>query len=516
MNRMLRCSVLTILLAGILVACESANAPDATLADMSAPVPSSETPALLRDYHTLRTSGSGDTLKRYGTVKYSPYNDDDWDKLEFATDEVRNSDLPDFLNFSLNRDARIAVVWQGESLPGWLASWQEVSSGDEARRFERSFGGDEPIALGGGEGKGYYHVLLGEADGSAPEAPALPDGVTDRPVPNELCPAWVHDRYVAEHPVEKKLYRTWHPAIDPVYWCYFGHEHGSDPSLVGYTPYFGYTADKNNQDERHEGFKGFAFKNGDTDWYFNVHFTSGLQMRVCTQLHTVVVAALEDGELLAELSFKADFGETRINQGGDLITNRNCPQEPLAAEGTPASKLLRIVGEDGYKDDGYEQWRFAGHPFLGLDFPPGLGSNVFVDTRNPVTGCDGLRCERTLPTTYTPGMEGVNGGEVNGGDVRTLAFQGNPLTLSYSRERDLSDGVEDGFFYTDAKGTTYMDPGDPDAARQYVKDLGSPLVIRTGKNEKYGTTDAWRGLHFEGVEKHNAGFLLGGILDPVN
>ena len=91
------------------------------------------------------------------------------------------------------------------------------------------------------------------------------------------APDWVHDRYVAEHPVEKKLYRTWHPAIDPVYWCHFGHEHGSDPSLVGYTPYFGYIADKNNQDERHEGFKGFAFKNGDTDWYFNV--TSHLVFR---------------------------------------------------------------------------------------------------------------------------------------------------------------------------------------------------------------------------------------------
>ena len=193
----------------------------------------------------------------------------------------------------------------------------------------------------------------------------------------------------------------------------------------------------------------------------------------------------------------------------------------MAAEGTPASKLLRIVGEDDYEDDGYEQWRFAGHPFLGLGFPPGLGSNVIFDTRNPVTGCDGLRCERTVPTAYTPGMEGVNGGEVNGGevnggDVRTLAFQGNPLTLSYSQERDLSDGVEDGFFYTDAKGTTYMDPSHPDAARQYVKDLGSPLVIRTGKNEKYGTTDAWRGLYFEGVEKHNAAFLLGGTLGPVN
>ena len=51
-------------------------------------------------------------------------------------------------------------------------------------------------------------------------------------------------------------------------------------------------------------------------------------MRVCTQLHTVVVAALEDGELLAELSFKADFGEARANQGGDLITTAIVRKNP--------------------------------------------------------------------------------------------------------------------------------------------------------------------------------------------
>lgn len=484
------------------------------------PTPNNETPALLRDYHTLRTAGNS-TYKRFGKVTYIPYNQNGWDKLEFLDGEVRDSNLPDFLSFNLNRDARIAVIWQGGQIPSWLASWREVNHNGQDRRFEKGFKQSQTVKLGGGGGNGVYYVLLAEANGTAPKPPALPKGISERPVPNELCPAWVHDRYVAEHPTEKKLYRTWHPAIDPVYWCHFGHEHGSDPALVGYTPYFGYTADKNNnQDERHEGFKGFAFRNGDTDWYFNAHFTSGLASRVCAQTHTVVVAALRDGEMLAELSFKADFGEAKINQptgqGDSLITNRNCPQAPIEAEGSPARKLLRIVGQDNIKDAGYEQWRFAGHPFLGLDFEPGLGSNVFFDTRNPVTGCDGLRCERLLPTIYTPGMEGVNGGEVNGGDVRTIAFQGNPLTLTYSRERDLTDGVEDGYFYTDAKGTRFMDPDHPDATQQYVKNLGNPLVIRAGKNEKYGTTEAWRGMYFEGVEKHNAAFLLGGLLGPMN
>ena len=172
------------------------------------------------------------------------------------------------------------------------------------------------------------------------------------------------------------------------------------------------------------------------------------------------------------------------------------------------------MGEGGYEDAGYELWSFAGFSFLGLEFPSGRGGNVSFATRNPVTGCGSLRCERTVPTTYTPGMEGVNGGEVNGGDVRTIAFQGYPLTLSYSRERDLSDGKEDGFFYTDAEGTTYMDPDHPDAVRQYVKNM-DPLAISTRRGVKLGTTN-WDGFYSEGVEEHNVAFLLGGILGPVN
>ncbi|HEV8123510.1 MAG TPA: hypothetical protein VGP80_04675 [Gemmatimonadales bacterium] len=42
------------------------------------------------------------------------------------------------------------------------------------------------------------------------------------------CSRADHDRYVVAGP-DGKLYPTWHPAVDPVKGCSYGHEHGRDP-----------------------------------------------------------------------------------------------------------------------------------------------------------------------------------------------------------------------------------------------------------------------------------------------
>src|SRR5262245_30331322 len=60
----------------------------------------------------------------------------------------------------------------------------------------------------------------------------------------ELCPAWVHARYVTTGP-DGKQYPTWHPPIDPEFGCLFGHEHGADPRTShadASMPAFGYAA----------------------------------------------------------------------------------------------------------------------------------------------------------------------------------------------------------------------------------------------------------------------------------
>ncbi|HEV8264136.1 MAG TPA: hypothetical protein VGQ06_04235 [Gemmatimonadales bacterium] len=64
------------------------------------------------------------------------------------------------------------------------------------------------------------------------------------PGPNDNCTAAQHDAYSVVGP-DHKRYPTWHPPIDPVSGCSFGHDHGRDPRgsalyrMVGAIP-FGY------------------------------------------------------------------------------------------------------------------------------------------------------------------------------------------------------------------------------------------------------------------------------------
>lgn len=48
------------------------------------------------------------------------------------------------------------------------------------------------------------------------------------PGPNDTCTKADHDRYSTVGP-DSLQYPTWHPAVDPVSGCSFGHEHGRDP-----------------------------------------------------------------------------------------------------------------------------------------------------------------------------------------------------------------------------------------------------------------------------------------------
>ncbi|RIK46194.1 MAG: hypothetical protein DCC58_04090 [Chloroflexi bacterium] len=88
------------------------------------------------------------------------------------------------------------------------------------------------------------------------------------PVAGQPCPAWVHDRYVARGP-DGALYATWHPAVDPLFGCTFGHEHGDNPrgapALRGRTVLFGYASTLAGFNEPHTGFKVFRWDDVRTD-----------------------------------------------------------------------------------------------------------------------------------------------------------------------------------------------------------------------------------------------------------
>ncbi|HEU4743344.1 MAG TPA: hypothetical protein VFS50_17270 [Meiothermus sp.] len=93
--------------------------------------------------------------------------------------------------------------------------------------------------------------------------PKVPPG-EPVPVAGQTCPQWVHDRYQVQGP-DGLMYRTWHPQVDPDYWCTFDHEHGDDPrtSLANPAlPPFGYINRQARLDKAHEGFKVFVANQG--------------------------------------------------------------------------------------------------------------------------------------------------------------------------------------------------------------------------------------------------------------
>lgn len=459
--------------------------------------------ALVARYHSIGQWFSQDENKiyryiNYHDIKYLPRQSgfegfEGWDML--TTPWPGEYSESDWLNLTLNRDAVIAVLlneWQyneaqkNNSL-GVFAGWQTgtTTGADEKKNkvsyntFSKSFPKGEaklpPVGMN-------YIVLLAEAGGVPSVAPALPNGETLQPVPNEKCPEWLSAKVWLAPGPDNLLYKSWHPQIDPIYWCYYEHEHGSDPSLVGYKQAaFEYTAFKNdNQPELHEGFKGFAIqdKAQDLGYYINIHSETGVISRACARHHTVVFAVtkLSTGELLAELSYKGDFGAVKNNQSGDVFqpTLDKCPnQAQIAAQNESAGRRIRVF-ENGNDPGGYEQWDGGLPRSLGFDYPQ-WSAGMGIDIRNPATGCNNASCTGALKTD-------------SNADQRTVEF--HEVTLKYNGFLDGADG--DGVFYTDVYGSKPLQPTDLGAVKQFIKP-GLDIAL----DGFFTTQDPWRGLYLD-------------------
>lgn len=257
-----------------------------------------------------------------------------WDLLKLP---YYGADVDDWLRFAVNRDARVCLTlgWQLDedlTLPGgWTRSGVGVAAdgaavdlNDDMPQPEKAGVFCRNVAAGvvtipragllSRRAFG-YDLLLGEADGSAPPRPAPPPG---QPTvwPNVRCPAALHDLWMTpSHDADDadtagKTWRTWHPQVDPVYWCYYSHDHGSAPHFMGgWAPKWHYTAWKNGrQSESHIGFKGYGLRSAGADWYFSAHASTSDMRRVHERFHTVTMTAAVAGEVVADISCKGDFG----------------------------------------------------------------------------------------------------------------------------------------------------------------------------------------------------------------
>jgi hypothetical protein len=510
-------------LASALVACNSKQItapptpmPNEFYAEVSSgPVkhPTTLAHTLIQRYHVLYEhdgAGQRQLIPFFGKVKYQPRQSTfnnylGWDVLNVPRADVARSERSDWLNFTLNRPAKVVVLWH-QSTP-WLSTWQANNDSDGYKVFSKDFAAGEHKLPSPGIDVEPYTLLLAEENGQPSSTPALPAQAPVGavvPMPNSRCPSWLHEMYSVQGP-DGQLYDSWHPQIDPVYWCYFGHEHGSDPGLIGYSGVaLGYVAKLNfNQNEVHHGFKGFVIRDDATNigWYFSVHAETGFENRVCVQFHTVVVAAVglantsnfAKGELLVELSLKGDFGASIVNK---LFANKEyvikktsnagaacADQEAIYNAGilanSKAIKKIRVAA-DPFGNDGYEVWGGGLQRALGFSFPD-WSSGLVIDIENPTTTCDTITCNTM-----------VRGNER--GDLRALTL--NYMRLTYKPELDTTDASPaDGVFYSDLYATQFYGVDGSNRIHQYVKpNLDIPLP-----QGEFRSADAWRGLYvFEG------------------
>lgn len=203
-----------------------------------------------------------------------------------------------------------------------------------------------------------------------------PDG---RPV----CAPWVHEQYKVT--MHGHSFATWHPPIDPVHNCVFGHEHGSDPRAFRYfaqtgMPAFGSVAHGSHhsaETEAHAGFKVYLVNNDGRGkaWMIVLHQGSGSPRRAAVQRHSLQVWMFRrsDNLLLASTGVMADFGE--------FVGN---------CQGSGFRQPMRLIPQSGC-DGIYESWNVV------MDVGGAFKSTAAFDIDNATTAVEPANLELIRP-----------------------------------------------------------------------------------------------------------------------
>lgn len=384
----------------------------------------------------------------------------------------------------------------------------------------------------------------------APDVPAtflslLGDEVSmpqlQRPVPNRSCPTWLHDVHVTRTrhgidaiSVREPLYwRTWHPPIDPIYWCYYDHEHGSNPG--DYHPMFGYTSwktpkkgdtgDESHQIESHAGFKVFSFLvPGDGRFVVaTLHMHLALARRFYERHHTIIFAVLKAvgdvWETELEFHMKLDLGgaEATLSNGTTVPIDRESAEiiKSLEERGLRAGRRFNILNIDsgfpGSVDRAYfikgdirkgavaisngiyEQWK---GPLNNCASSRGrLNQGFIFDVRDPTTA---MRRAGGKPRDRD--MQRLNGRSVN--KILSLGNDGVQIGAEFCNFTTPIDGVSvsgsnvpdaNGVFFTDPYFSTLVPRSGPRSLRQYMAPGFKMLDIPPGT---VSPVDPWSG-HME-------------------
>jgi hypothetical protein len=426
-------------------------------------------------------------------------NRNGWDVFNFPNrGSQRARDDANFATFTLSRPAVVAIIWRnsGTYRPAWLANqgWvlssQSVSVNRGSTVVYPVYTKSVPagvFTLPGPYDEGLcagtnctatevsprpYPINLpwlafAEASGQPSAAPVVPAGKTV-PVANQTCPAWVHDLYQTTGP-DGTLYPTWHQSIDPIYWCYFRHEHGSNPLNAfpagDYEPPYGYLASGMlipgttiPMTENHWGHKGYSFQTKDPApnnlwFYITQHFgTTGVaRANTCLQRFHLVDIQIRNAsrtETLVHLQFMGDYGRSIAsllgNGVGGPYTPTACPNGN-AATGITTSTPSRQIPLNTFEN--YEPWTF--NRFGTYEEVLGIIGAFTVNSTDAIQNCPDYTCD--TPRTTTQGT----------GTARHLTFAGFKV---------VDPGhTPDGHFCTDGMAMMVVDCAATGAVEQYVK-----------------------------------------------
>ena len=372
-------------------------------------------------------------------------------------------------------------------------------------------------------------------DGEA-EKIVLPE--RDPPVPNQDCPSWLHDLHVTSledrwavshmHDDEPKNWRTWHPIIDPLYWCYYDHEHGSYPGK-SYKPAFAYTAWKTadtgapdgRQDESHEGFKIFSIPiEAHRTAVITVHMHMSKARRFHARHHTVHYAVLrthleyERQEIELEMSFKSDFGPALAHYAAGTPVPMTVKQAAIKREldgaNRRASRVFNVInidshfpnsldkrfrikgdiskGPKGILNGFYEIWRTT---FPSCTAPKTKNMGAFtMDVRDPSTAA------RFAAGTTDSNIQVMNGAAV----LRPIKVKHADITMALQHcFRNIREAVNNrgngGSFFTDPFFSEVVHGPGKNHVRQFIKPGFRAVTFHMGL---LNPTDPWSGPYLYG------------------
>lgn len=413
---------------------------------------------------------------------------------------------------------------------------------------EATFGEDQVIVLpdprsisiNGDKQVGQYCLLFAQADLKSElplpfQYPASPPSIMNlltsknimvkAPLPNEQCPFWVHDSYVvgtrdsavAAKENEPKYWRTWHPIIDPIYWCYFDHEHGSYPGH--YRPMFGYTAwktldeeeIKRRQMETHRGFKIFAIPLPAQEKFvvMTVHMHASLPRRFYTRHHTMIFATLgKDWQIEVELHMKMDFGFAAASMtNGNMIPLDDDEDKIKKEVGNLRLRRFNILDLTNYPTsiDRKFSTRSNLKPTSTNEFI--ISKGVYEQWRGPLNTCSSSTRDRPVPFSfdfrevatakrkYGDGvkapMQRLKGSSIDR-KIQIPSHNGNMIIGAQFCE---FEGMEkpEGVFYTDPYFSKVVPTHDRHSVRQYFKPGFKGVYLKPGKLSPSGP---W-GVHYE-------------------